>query len=89
MAHPLVERLRRIARTFEDCTAEERRYIANLAEEIDRLLCSNAEPDGRSGEGEGTCSTVARIASAFERRVSSAVASVLRELGLTPHGRFH
>ena len=44
MAHPLVERLRRIARTFEDCTAEERRFIANLAEEIDRLLGDNAEP---------------------------------------------
>ena len=46
MAHPLVERLRRIARTFEDCTAEERRFIANLAEEIDRLLRDNATGNG-------------------------------------------
>ena len=52
MAHPLVERLRRIARTFKDCTAEERRYIANLAEEIDRLLGGIAEPDTRNTERE-------------------------------------
>lgn len=77
MTHPLVERLRRIARTFEDCTAEERRYIANLAEEIDRLLGGNAEPDTRNAEREWIPSTVTHMASA------------MRELGSTLHGLFH
>jgi hypothetical protein len=62
MAHRLVDRLRRIARTFEDCTAEERRFIANLAEEIDQLLCSNAQPDSRDTERGRVPSTVAHAA---------------------------